>query len=494
LLLLKPNELEKTYKELKAEPRKKSPFFIAAIIVFILCAIAWGFFSEIGQRLACRGPKPGKPLKSSVQKNLPSIRLPDPVPGKDFAPKDLGILELDSAFKRGVACLEAKDYPNAVTFFKQVYEKKPDYPTLAMLYGFVLRESGKNEQALAVWLSVPKSEKYNFLNFNIAGVLFELERYPEALKYFQEAIKELGRHDQRYWIARGWAIGAVADNTSLDAFKKAVFDFADIVDNEIQNLQEYTVLPGTKYEIDHLSRTSDIIARALPAFVLLYQVSARALKPEKINKVKELAELTFRPHNVATACKAAIRAGRTLTGPAHGVVDVDEEYYLRFLEHCSRALNVANRLRTLTPPTSDLDIDTIGEMKTMLEDIENHNDTLGNRLLADMAMLLRSFYIEATVIRNLKTGRFRISYDWVIPDQEGLSELSIDSPEFLFGKREIKLAGEISYAFSEEVFLDPSVNLSGTPVHLKIVARDLEGNCCQAHYYPTMVRVAQPLD
>jgi hypothetical protein len=65
LPLLKPNELEKIHEELKAEPRKKSPYIIGAIILFILAALALGFFTKIGERLAFWGPEPGKPLKPS---------------------------------------------------------------------------------------------------------------------------------------------------------------------------------------------------------------------------------------------------------------------------------------------------------------------------------------------------------------------------------------------------------------------------------------------
>lgn len=290
------------------------------------------------------------------------IIYPAPIPGDIKSPPSLGILEFDSNYKRARSYMLAGDYNKAADLFKSIYEIKPDYPTLALYYGACLSRVGKKEEALATYLSIPPTEKYKFINSDIGGLLFNLKRYNESVKYFKLVLNDYKRNDVLYWDSRAFLIIAKNKEMSINNFINDVDEFVEVVDNDLRNLISFKFQKDTKYEIDNDEVRNAILGRKYNAFILLYEVSLGIFHKKK---------------NYNESLNYALRAADHLEGPVFGVAHlfggsvqkdeqynkIDKQFYLKFLQNLSLILwHVKNRDYNMS------------KLNSIMERIENHNE------------------------------------------------------------------------------------------------------------------------
>jgi len=351
---------------------------------------------------------------------------PLPIPKDIKTPPPLGILEFDSKYKRARSYLLAGDYNKAAELFKSLYEIKPDYPTLALYYGACLSRIGKKEEALAAYLSIPPNEKYKFINSDIAGILFNLKRYKESVKYFKLALNDYKRSEVLYWDSRAYLILAKNKETSVDQFINDVDEFVEIVDNDLINLDGYKFKKNTKYEIDNDEVRNSIVGRKLTAFILLYEVSLKIFHKKK---------------DYSKSLNYALRAADHLECPVYRVEHffgsiqkdrqsyrIDKQFYLKFLQNLSLILwHVKNRDYNMS------------KLNSIMERIECFNNNSKNQEISDFAMLIRSFYGDSKSIRQVKKANFKIIYSMEEVSGGGWKILSIESPNYLLGKKKLIL-------------------------------------------------------
>jgi len=380
-----------------------------------------------------------------------------PIPDNYINRAILGIAEFDSKYKRGISYLKAKNYEKAVDMFSEIYGIKPDYPTLALHYGQALVMSNRNDEALAVWLSVPSSEKYSFLNYNIAATYKELKKYVDALKYFNLSLNDLNRNDCRYWSARANII-ALSDRES--SINKLIFDineFVEIINNDIRNLSRYEVKEGTKYERNKEQVMSDILSRQVAAFWLLWVGSYKLSCDQK---------------DYNSSLKLAIRAAAFLPKPVVGCsIVIDKAGYLEFLYHLSIVLKYSNN-----------QTEFYKEINEIMPKIEkcNAND---HQEIADYAMLIQSFYGDGNEIKSLKRGKFELTYECNIKDDRGLKRISIYSPDYLLGEKRLDIHGEKEYLYGEKIEISPNNKIKIKP-YFKLITEDTSGNISNMNLYP----------
>ena len=393
--------------------------------------------------------------------NMPSI------PEDLKMPPPLGILEFDSKFKKARMYMSAGDYKKAANLFEEIYEIKPDYPTLALYYSTCLNRIGEKEEALAVKLSIPPNEKYIFLNSDIAGLLFNLKRYKESVKYFELALNDFKRSDNRYWYSRVFLIIAKNKEMSINHFINDVDEFVEVVDNDLLNLDSFKVKKDTKYEIDNNEVRNEIIGRKLSAFLLLYEVSLK---------------IFHKKNNYNESLNYALRAADYLEGPVFGIANnffdsikrefyyIDKQFYLKFLQNLSLILwHVNNRDYT------------ISKLNSIMERIEKHNNNSMNQEISDFAMLIRSFYGDFKSIRQVKKTNFKIIYSIICESGSGLKSLSIESPNYLLGKKEINIEGDKKYRYEQVININPEVVLKEKP-YFRATFEDINGR--MMHYNP----------
>jgi tetratricopeptide (TPR) repeat protein len=399
------------------------------------------------------------------------IIYPAPIPGDIKSPPSLGILEFDSNYKRARSYMLAGDYNKAADLFKSIYEIKPDYPTLALYYGACLSRVGKKEEALATYLSIPPTEKYKFINSDIGGLLFNLKRYNESVKYFKLALNDYKRNDVLYWDSRAFLIITKNKEMSINNFINDVDEFVEVVDNDLRNLISFKFQKDTKYEIDNDEVRNAILGRKYNAFILLYEVSLGIFHKKK---------------NYNESLNYALRAADHLEGPVFGVAHLfegsiqkdeqynktDKQFYLKFLQNLSLILwHVKNR---------DYDM---SKLNSIMERIENHNNNSKNQEISDFAMLIRSFYGDSKSIRQVKKANFKIIYRVKAVSGYGLKSLSIESPNYLLGKKEINIGGNKEYRYDQVITINPEVVLKEKP-YFRTTIEDINGKIMHFNPHP----------
>lgn len=376
-------------------------------------------------------------------------------------PPSSGLLEFDSQYKIARSLLLAKNYEKSVTIFANLYQKKPDYPTLALYYGEALTNLDKNEEALAVWLSIPPTEKYSSMNFNRGVLLYRLKRYDEALNYFRLAEKDLRRNDCRFWASRALQIMSEKDKLSSEQFIDRVNEFVQIVDNDVRNLTKYEVKKGTKYEIDRDQVENDVLSRRSPAFYLLWIVSSSLKCEEK----RYDESLSF-----------ALKAADQLEGPTYGCpIIIDKPKYISSLENLSFLMSHAKERET-----------HLSMLDSTMKKVVKHNNGKAHQEIADFAMLIRSFYSSANTIMSVKKGKFNIEYGAQFTDQDsGVDSIYIVSPKYLAGRKKIDVSGKKQYAFEEDFSISPKTVLDEKP-YFSITCTDMAGNSTTGNLFPVI--------
>lgn len=384
------------------------------------------------------------------------------IPDKDIPQAGLsGLLTLDSDYKRARSYLAAKEYEKAANIFLRIYKIKPDYPTLAIYYGETLANLKKNDEALAVWLSVPQTEKHSFTNLNIGILLYRLKRYEDAFNYFKLAEKDFRRNDCRYWTARVLQILSEKDNLSTKQLIDRVNEFVEIVDNDVRNLTKYEVKKGTKYEIDRCQVENDVLSRKSAAFHLLRIVSKKLSCEE--NSFDESLLFSLRA--------ADQLAGRTCGCP----IIMNKPHYISFLEDISFLICHAKEKETY-----------LSMVDSTMEKIVKYNDKTADQEIADFAMLIRSFYGSTNTIRSVKKGKFKIAYGLTCTDEDsGVGYIDIMSPKYLAGMKKIKVSGQKEYRFEEAFIIGPKTVLGEKP-YLDIACIDMAGNKTTTSLFPVI--------
>ena len=325
---------------------------------------------------------------------------------------------------------------------------------------------GKKEEALAAFLSIPPTEKYNFINSAIAGILFNLKRYKESVKYFKLALNDYKKSEVLYWDCRAFLIIAKNKDTPIDAFVKDVDEFVEVIDNDIRNLSSYEVKKDTKYEIDKNETRNAILARKYNAFNLLYEVSLGIFHKKK---------------NYSESLNYALRAADHLEGPVFAVghsffrnqkerefYKIDKQFYLKFLQNLSLILWHAN----------DRDYNK-SKLNSIMERIEKHNNSEKNQEISDFAMLIRSFYGDSKSIRNIKKANFKIIYSMMA--KNGWKILSIESSNYLLGKKDIDIKDNKKYRYEQVINISPKVVLNEKP-YFRVTLEDIKGR--KTHFNP----------
>jgi|LGVE01.1.fsa_nt_gb tetratricopeptide (TPR) repeat protein len=365
----------------------------------------------------------------------------------------VALSEYDSLFKRAVAFQNVKRYKEAADLFNRVYEWKPDYPTLAAHYGDCLYRLEKYEKAVVIWESVPRGEKYKHLDLLRGSCYANLQKFTKASKYYKKALKALNKTDWAYWTARAFLIWTEHNMGEIDRFADSVFEFCEVVDNEKLNILNVKreIIPGTKDDFTpkDLEPSARIISSLdHSAFFLLDKLSKRLCREGQCGK---------------KALEASYRAAKYVKGPFSFSIIIDEDKYLGFLTALTGALQgTATEHRDL------------GTLDSILREVDEHNRSNKNFRIVDMAMLIRTFYLDWEQFRPLKKGRFRLQLYCTVGDKEGLRQIVLSSPKYLFGQQVVVLNGEKERKFEKALDVDPNTSVSEPPI-IRVKVKDTQG-------------------
>lgn len=142
------------------------------------------------------------------------------------------ILELEKAYEQSptpgnrlalaTAYLRSKQLPKAAPLLEQAVAAEPDQADLRLIYGRTLRDL-RNYQAAAreffraTQLKPDSREAWN----ELAGMLFLLENYPQALAAFDKAYSLSGEENAAYWYFRALILDRTKDyKGALPAYEK----------------------------------------------------------------------------------------------------------------------------------------------------------------------------------------------------------------------------------------------------------------------------------
>jgi len=98
-------------------------------------------------------------------------------------------------------------------------------------------------------------------------------------------------------------------------------------------------------------------------------------------------------------------------------------------------------------------------------------------------MLIRSFYGDSKSIRQVKKANFKIIYRVKAVSGYGLKSLSIESPNYLLGKKEINIGGNKEYRYDQVITINPEVVLKEKP-YFRTTIEDINGRIMHFNPHP----------
>lgn len=116
---------------------------------------------------------------------------------------------------------------------QKIYNKKPDYPNVAYYYGILLKNKGKNEEAISVLESVPLNEKHIDLEYEKGWLYYSLGNEKKSLECINKAIVDLTVNDNRYYLANSLLTVLLNTNQGNYKFASETDKFCDKVDGLI---------------------------------------------------------------------------------------------------------------------------------------------------------------------------------------------------------------------------------------------------------------------
>ena len=354
--------------------------------------------------------------------------------------------EQNKCLKAAVEYAHAKDYSNAAKMFEKAIEVIPESrPKLAFNYGLCLYKDEAFEKALNIWELVPKSELHKYLDVYRGLASWVLGRRADAVTFMEKAIKDIEPTDAEHWRARAILVFARTASSGTDQFTQEADRFCEEIDKAVRFFTEKAEKPSSGSSDQALG---EVRKRQEAAFYVLMVLA------EKFN----------RRHKFQESLETAYRAAEYLKGKSQLLFYIDEAAYLSFLETLVSALkNVKVKNRELP------------RLNTLLSQIEQYSVSQGEQKIADMAMLIRGFYVDGETIRPVKKDVFRLTYVAKCNDDTGLKNLYAESSSYLLGNKRIGLKREKKYMFSESMSIGPDVALSEKP-YFRIRVEDVDGN------------------
>lgn len=340
------------------------------------------------------------------------------------------------------------NYEKSAIMFEKAFGLGTDTKNLAYDYGRCLFRIGQFKKALLVWDSVPESEEHKYLDLLRGSALYILGRHDDAILYLERAVHTLKPSDPKYWPSKAILILSGRHNSTVEQFFEESQRFCDRIDQQLSDLQEPIGEKAGKNGIDSVRNTPGVASRKEAGFVIMAQ----------------LAKTLGRNKRFQDSLKIAYKAAEYLQGKSQSVLDINERVYLQFLGDLTRSLkNVEAENREPK------------RLNALLESIETDNLELGADTIADMAMLIRSFYGDSKTTRALKKGKFQITYLCRVNADRGLKRVYVDSSSYLLGQKQIDFNGEKEYVFNQTITLNRDLVLDARP-YCKLHVENILGN------------------
>jgi tetratricopeptide (TPR) repeat protein len=462
---MKLDEPEKIWNSFKKYPCKTAILLVLVVLVFFVAAYFGGFIGEKGrQRANDKQPRSDQHLMEENKNPPTGSRQGTVITAGEFSPaivsgesvylqspsinigRDLVInysgTEFDSLFKQAVEYYSKDDFKTAASFLQMVFEHKPDYPTVAYLYGDCLYRLREEERALEIWASVPSHEEHRYLSFHRGSISYNLREYEAAATYLRAAIEDLGKNDYMYWSAEALLIRSENRDAPTEKFAKATQRFVNNIDNDLLNLRNITLKRGVSYDLGtHLF--DPIFCRRGPAFFLMLELAIRYYNDKTFEQ----------------ALKSAFKAAEYLSGPTKFFFPIDESRYAKFLEVLNQSLY-----------SVQTGYNGLEDLKSLLITIEERNRDK-YQIIADMALIIRAFYVGLENACAIEAGGFELTYAVTGTDDIGLKSLRIESP---FGNKQIELHNEKKYFHEDSLSVGPGFLLQGKPC-IKVVWENTRG-------------------
>lgn len=110
---------------------------------------------------------------------------------------------VEGIYKRAKIAFKKNDFHKAEELYKNVYEKKPDFPNLAYNYILTLFQLKKYKEATYIIPLIPKYDNENFhKDFLLASIFYNTKNFQKSKNYIKRSLGKYTTKDVKYWLAK----------------------------------------------------------------------------------------------------------------------------------------------------------------------------------------------------------------------------------------------------------------------------------------------------
>lgn len=332
---------------------------------------------------------------------------------------------------------------------QKIYNKKPDYPNVAYYYGILLKNKGKNEEAISVLESVPLNEKHIDLEYEKGWLYYSLGNEKKSLECINKAIVDLTVNDNRYYLANSLLTVLLNTNQGNYKFASETDKFCDKVDGLISI--ETNIHLSNKYgefPSSELWRIVDKIA---------------ALKNSAYFILSSLMYVQIKEGQYQGSLESFNNLTKYLQGPTKLYLNVTEENYLSLLSCVSEALSNLNK-----ETYSDYQ-----DVNNSLLSIEKHNID-HYKIIYELSHIIRTIYFNGNEDFIVKNSALTFKYNKIVNFTNTMNFIKIESPNYLVGDKIYPVNSIKEYRYTQEILIP--INTHIINYHFLISGCDIHSN------------------
>lgn len=329
--------------------------------------------------------------------------------------------KLESLYVKGLSYLESSQDEEAMHIFKEIFDIKPDYPTIAYNYGTLLYKSKDYKSATYALEAVPSNEYHSDTAFLKAWAYYNLANNLKAKDNINQFLDTIDINDEKFYYAKalsaaiGYKIFKNDDYYSVvENFYNEIFDILEIESSSKKTSK--TEIPGWVV-FDFINK--QVILRSSAVFVLLNAI-----------------EIQFEKENYETVLNLFQKVVKCNSTPWSKGIATTELDYLKMLDLvCVSLYNVKVVYKY-----------DCQDIFNALNVLQNNNKNTYYRL-SEIAFILKTIYFNNNGMQpqRVTNGFYSLEYNINYNFDQKIYRIKIDNPEWLGGESVFFIDGVYKY-------------------------------------------------